>query len=241
MRGLFLLIRVATFFALIGTAGLFYYAKHSRQSAMGDMPYSELRDRLAITERNLKDLENREVGRDEFVSHRMMQGLLKKDKAAIAEELKFRQTKTMTVLTTGFLTAITLLHFLVTLRKPRYVTATGKAVSFVHPGKIITEGARLEYIDPDDLARKLAGGITSAEEAEGWLRTDEFLICPTCKAPITAETIGSIQEINYYEEPTVNTPEGQTQKLGSVWLAKPVDEFRCGKCGQRRVRTVRAR
>lgn len=107
-----------------------------------------------------------------------------------------------------------------------------------HPGKINIDPQKVEYIDADDYARKVRGAFPDQDDAEIWLRMDDFLRCLRCDNLADIDDIGTVQEIAYFEEAKGEEQSG-VQRLGSVWTARPIDRYTCKRCGEVRKRSVR--
>jgi hypothetical protein len=213
-----------------------FYVQSVAEGPFSATPYNELKPLLLKLQEARANMKAKEPGDNEAILHNSTLKFLEKDIEGLKQEINLRQINLLLGLITAlFLLFLFLFSFFRFLRFGR----TDKVKGFYHRGNILVEPPKTEYISEDDLGLYLKKGYEKKKDAELWLRTDEFLRCWKCKGMVEDENIGSVQEVILMEEAPKGVPRDQLTNMGSIWVCKPKDRFKCQKCGKELVRSAR--
>lgn len=225
------MLRILALLLVILTGGLYAGNRFLSKSDFHLTPYPDLKRNLLQTKKALVELDQYKPKPEEFVSYKVTKGVFEKDIIKIKKEIKFRQLNLGLALAAVAMVLLTLIGHLIAYL--RFGSTVGVPVKgFFHSGRVEERPSRVETIDPEELNLKLLGGYPERKKAELWLRTDEFLRCPTCDRAAKIALIGAVQETVFFEEIPRGVSKDQVKQLGHKWVAIPIDEYKCEGCGQ---------
>ena len=212
----------------------FFYLHFNPSRQFYKTSYKSLREETTLFEKKLEKerslVERKEISRESFPRIVTLENKVKK----LKQEIFNRHLNFITAVFSIIL--LSFVSFIAVVRLARFGRISG-ITGIYHRGKIETLPTQVEYVFLNELDRRMSKGFLDQNEAENFLRTDDFLSCRYCGQLVKEEVIGTVQEIVFMEEPPAGASKDYRNKLGSIWITKPKDKFRCQKCGHDLIRT----